>query len=219
MYEDNLSVFKPLEIYENEKILIQRIRNLSLKKRIVATYDNEKYLCTNTLRIGYLKNESFNLKFILSILNSNLINFIFLKRFLNKDIYSFQLQQIPIPKISSSQQQPFIEKAEKMLALNAELSEKSDLFLRLLSSKYQIDKLPRKIQKFRELDFAELLKSLKLSKLPLAEQADLMQYFEQNKSTILALQSQIDQTDREIDEMVFDLYGLNEEERKIVMES
>lgn len=106
-----------------------------------------------------------------------------------------------------------------MHTFNAELSEKSDLFLRLLSSKYRLESLPQKIQKFRELDFAELLKTLKLSKLPLAEQADLMQYFEQNKSTILALQSQIDQTDREIDEMVFDLYGLNEEERKIVMES
>lgn len=53
--------------------------------------------------------------------------------------------------------------------------------------------------------------------MPLSEQADLMQYFEQDKITILAVQSQIDQTDHEIDEMFFDLYGLNEEERSVVM--
>lgn len=129
------------------------------------------------------------------------------------------IERLPIKIISSEEQEKLLTLSRKMHTFNAELSEKSDLFLRLLSSKYRLESLPQKIQKFRELDFAELLKTLKLSKLPLAEQADLMQYFEQNKSTILALQSQIDQTDREIDEMVFDLYGLNEEERKIVMES
>ena len=66
-YENNLSVFKDLEIYLSEKILIQRIRNLSLRRRIIATYDGDKFLCTNTLRIGILKTNKFSLKFILSV--------------------------------------------------------------------------------------------------------------------------------------------------------
>jgi len=36
---------------------------------------------------------------------------------------------------------------------------------------------------------------------------------------ILELQSQINQTDREIDQLVYELYGLTEEEIKIVEES
>jgi hypothetical protein len=46
-----------------------------------------------------------------------------------------------------------------------------------------------------------------------------MDYFESKKKEILDLKSQIDTTDRQIDEMVFDLYGLTEEERRVVLES
>lgn len=46
-----------------------------------------------------------------------------------------------------------------------------------------------------------------------------MQFFEKKKTEVLAIEEQqIDATDREIDEMVFDLYGLSEEERKVVLD-
>jgi adenine-specific DNA-methyltransferase len=96
--ETDKSNFKDKVIYTQEKLLIQRIRNLSLSQRIVSTIDKEGYLCTNTLRIGILKNNTFSLKFILGIINSKLINYVFLKYFLNKDIYAYQLEQIPIVK-------------------------------------------------------------------------------------------------------------------------
>ena len=40
--------------------------------------------------------------------------------------------------------------------------------------------------------------------------------FRQKKPTSLALQSEIDRLDREIDERIYELYGLTEEERKVV---
>ncbi|MBI5159091.1 N-6 DNA methylase [Candidatus Micrarchaeota archaeon] len=40
---DNESDFKTSRIFEAEKILVQRIRNLSLKRRLVATLDGENY--------------------------------------------------------------------------------------------------------------------------------------------------------------------------------
>lgn len=95
-FENDKSVFKEHRIYHSPKILIQRIRNLSLKSRIIATLDEEKFLCTNTLRIGLLKNPKYSLEFILGLLNSKLINYVFLKLFLNKDIYAYQLEKIPI---------------------------------------------------------------------------------------------------------------------------
>ncbi len=91
----NKSVFKDFELYSSKKIFIQRIRNLSLKDRIVATLSNEIVLSTNTLRILTLK-ENFNLNTLLGILNSSLINYFFKKKFSNKDIYAYQLAQIPI---------------------------------------------------------------------------------------------------------------------------
>lgn len=46
-----------------------------------------------------------------------------------------------------------------------------------------------------------------------------MELFEDNKKKALELKSQIDQTDKEIDRMVYKLYGLTEEEIQIVENS
>jgi hypothetical protein len=54
-------------------------------------------------------------------------------------------------------------------------------------------------------------------KISLADQAELMQYFDAKKQEIIELKHTINVTDREIDDMVFDLYGLTEEERKVVL--
>lgn len=43
-----------------------------------------------------------------------------------------------------------------------------------------------------------------------------MHFFNEQKQLALQLKSEIDQTDREIDQMVYTLYGLTEEEIKIV---
>lgn len=40
--------------------------------------------------------------------------------------------------------------------------------------------------------------------------------FESEKAKANAIQQLIDKTDKEIDEMVYELYGLTEEERKVV---
>ena len=211
----------------SDKLLIQRIRNLSLKRRIVATFDDNKYLCTNTLRIGILKNELFNLKYILSVINSNLINFLFLKQFLNKDIYSFQLQQIPIKEISLEEQQPFIVKADEMLSLNKELQEVSEKFQRNLQREIipprLLEALPKKLQNWYELSFADFLKEISKIKgsrtLGLAEKADWEDYFLQEQQKAQFIKNTITQTDKEIDQMVYQLYGLTEEEIEIVENS
>ena len=46
-----------------------------------------------------------------------------------------------------------------------------------------------------------------------------MELFEENKKKALELKFQIDQTDKEIDRMVYELYGLTEEEIQIVENS
>ena len=48
---------------------------------------------------------------------------------------------------------------------------------------------------------------------------DWMEVFETKKSEAQALKSEIDKTDAEIDAMVYELYGLTEDEIKIVEES
>ena len=68
------------------------------------------------------------------------------------------------------------------------------------------------------MDFKEFLKELKKAKvkLSLSEEAEWMQYFNEQKQKAQSLKAQIEKTDKEIDQMVYELYGLTEEEIRIV---
>ena len=105
-----------------------------------------------------------------------------------------------------------------MLALNRELHDKSEGFLANIRTKYPIEKVTRKLEKWWELDFAGFIKELKIN-IKFEESEELMAYFDKRKSEVSALVARIDATDREIDDMVFELYGLTAEEKKVVLES
>jgi uncharacterized coiled-coil DUF342 family protein len=53
-------------------------------------------------------------------------------------------------------------------------------------------------------------------KLTFKQQDEWEDYFDSYKQEITDLQNRINQTDKEIDQMVYELYGLTEEEIKIV---
>ena len=66
-----------------------------------------------------------------------------------------------------------------------------------IRTKYPIEKVTRKLEKSEEL----------------------MAYFDKRKAEVRDILARIETTDREIDDMIFDLCGLTQEERKVVLES
>ena len=201
----------------DKKIVIQDIAT-----QITATVDNEKYLCNDTLNIIYSLNEGYTFEYILCILNSKLVNVWFKKIFpAGLHIKTNQLEQIPIPTISTECQQPFVTFANTMLSLNQQLQEKRSRFLRRLSENIEGVKITTALQSFDQMDFKGFVAELKKQKikLTLVQQDEWEEYFSKNVSECLQLAQQIRATDNEIDERVFDLYGLTPEEREIVMNS
>ena len=75
--------------------------------------------------------------------------------------------------------------------------------------------------KFDQLDFKGLMTELKKQKIhiPVKEQDEWEDFFNERVAECQELSAKIKATDEEIDNKVFDLYGLTEEERKIVMEA
>ncbi len=217
-FEQDKSVFKDLEIYEQPKILIQRIRNLSLKTRIVATLDTDNYLCTNTLRIGVLKNKNFDLKFILAILNSKIINWIFSKYFLNKDIYAYQLDRLPIPELSIDKQLNFRDLVTKILDLNKEIDKQKSKFINRIISNYNLQKISKNLSEFDVLNFSEFTNELKKNKIKISlkQQDELEEYFNENKNNINSLINQSLSIENQIDKMVNEIYGLTEKEIELI---
>jgi len=81
--------------------------------------------------------------------------------------------------------------------------------------------LPKKLQDWYMLTYAEFLKELekKKVKLTLSQKSEWEDYFTQEATKVLALKNEIDTTDKAIDKMVYELYGLTEEEIEIVDKS
>ena len=76
----------------------------------------------------------------------------------------------------------------------------------------------KKLQDWYKLTYSEFIKELakKKVKLSLSQEAEWEDYFMQESKKALELKSQIDATDKAIDKMVYELYGLSEEEISIV---
>jgi hypothetical protein len=94
-------------------------------------------------------------------------------------------------------------------------------FIELLQSQFDLPHLSTKLQQWPSLDFKGFMAELGKAKvqLSLEKQEEWMAYFTKKKTEANALQSEIDRIDKEIDKMVYGLYGLTQEEIEIVEQS
>ncbi|MCD6654247.1 MAG: BREX-1 system adenine-specific DNA-methyltransferase PglX [Sulfurovum sp.] len=206
-------------IFSNDKILIQRTRR-GLKRKLICYLDLDKYYNLNRLSNVVLTNEDFDIKYIYVLLNSELMDFYFNNVFNEYEVKPVHLSQLPIKILSLNMQQPFTQKADKMLSLNKQLQETKQNFTNELG----LEKPTKKLQNFEELEFEEFVSEYaKAKKLKFADKLQERNFkqewqaiFENDKALTCKLKDEIAKTDKEIDEMVYKLYDLSEDEIKIV---
>ena len=108
------------ELDLKEKILLQNTRNEALKTRIVATLDDTSIYGTQGLNFIIPKDDKANLHYLLGILNSKLINYLFATKFLNLAIKAEYVKQIRIPTATSSQRDCIVSKVNQILSTKKE---------------------------------------------------------------------------------------------------
>ncbi len=212
------------KFFEGPRLLFREIPGKS--RRIQAMFVEEVYYYGHSVTPFILldKLDVRSLKFILTIVNSKLLSFygnIKLPNF-GKEIFPKlnpqDIKLLPVAKSRTKDQQPFIAKADIMLSKNKELHDLKTGLLTLLRSKWEGLAVSKKLADWPALSFKEFLKELEKSKIKLSlpEQKEWLDYFESEKEKAAALQTLLTQTDKEIDRMVYQLYGLTEEEIEIV---
>ncbi len=215
---------KPIELYKAEKLLARQL--MSRQFRMNITYINEEVAFKKNLYAIYNLKKEYQYLYILSILNSRLFSFIqinFNTSLQRDDFPAFSLKDFKnfnIPYTTKERQEILCEKSKKMIELNFMLQKSRQNFINELDLK----KIPKKLQNFETLEFEEFVKEYKKAKkLKFADKLEERNFkndwkalFENDKKEVLELQSQINQTDKEIDQMVYELYGLSEDEIKIV---
>ena len=223
-YGDWLGASRDEKFFKDERILVRQIVSGN-PPRIYAGYTNEELYFT---QIGFgIIPKATNIKYLIGILNSTLINFYHKYRFLDLEKELFQkilianCKSLPI-KITPNKHEIGIEtKVDLMIHSNKELIEQSQKFQRTIQRKFELEELPKKLQDWYKLTYPEFIKELakKKVKLSLSQEAEWEDYFMQESKKVLELKSQIDATDKAIDTMVYELYGLSEEEIEIVEKS
>ena len=163
---------------------------------------------------------------LLAIFNSSLIRYeLNTNRRSNIHIYPDDWKRLTLPPLENETQRGVTSNlsvlADTMLTLHQQLHEKRARFLRRLTENFEGLKPTTALQQFDQLDFRGLMAELKKQKikLTLTQQDEWEDYFTGRVAECQELSAQIKATDNEIDNRVFDLYGLTEEERRIVIEA
>lgn len=210
---------REMSLFEQIKIITPEI---SLGTNM--TLDEENFY-HNTKCYSLILREEYQkyYKVILAILNSSILWYFLLNTgyVLRGGFFTFKtkyLEPFPIPELKSISSYKFIENADKMLSLNKILQENSQKFQRTIQRKFDLDELPGRLQNWYLLTYAEFITELgkKKIKLSLSNEAEWESYFLHESKIALDLKSKIEATDKEIDQMVYALYELTDEEIKIV---
>lgn len=219
-YGKFVASFVDPKFFIEERILIREIT----AERLYCAFSNEE-LYNNPSLINILNDKKIlDLKYALAVLNSTLIGWYHKKtspkagKGLFPKILINDVRNIPLIEAPSDSQNLFIKMTDHMVLLNNELFQVSQKFQRTITRKFELENISKKLQDWYNLSYAEFIKELAKQKikLTLSEEAEWEDYFNQEKSKAQNLQSEISKTDKEIDQMVYELYGLSEEEIRIV---
>lgn len=227
------------EYFEGPRIFIRQIPGTN---KLYSCFTDEDFIVDQSAYIIKNKPSSgFKIESVLPILNSKLI-FWFYRNESNEfdklfpKIKSKEIKNLPIPK-GISKKSDFLQRYSRDVnIMNQSLFKILEKFSAYLKQNFSFQKLPRKLQNWQELNFGQFIKELKkainkenrarrkneepeLPKLTKKDEFEWMELFEDNKEKAVELQNKINQTEAEIDQMVYELYGLNEEEIEIIENS
>lgn len=214
--QDSISYY---EEFSKPKIMYPNMTSL-----FPFIYDEKGFWGNDKTFMITANDDSVNLKFVTAILNSRLCK---LWIWYNcpelqggtREIRKVYFENFRIP--FNVDQQPLEKLTDLQMLQVGQLQEKRTRFLHRLSENFEGIKITTALQTFDQLDFKGFVSELKKQKikLSLVQQDEWEDYFNQYRQACQELSEQIQTTDNEIDNKVFDLYGLTQEEREIVINS
>lgn len=225
-YGEWLAAPRSRELFYNPKIVIRRTDD-----KILASLDLDNMIGVNSVHCAQLRQENNpeNLKFYLGLLNSRLLNWLF--QFNNFHMVGKPLAEVkvvfvtrlPVADANAEQKKQIASAVENILEHSRTIEENVSRFLSLMKSEFNIERISRKLDDWYSLEFKDLVneieKIIKPRKLSLQEKTEWMTYFEAEKSKAMAIIMLIEKTDLEIDQKVYELYGLTPNEIALVEES
>lgn len=171
---------------------------------------------------GVVPNDINNIKSMIAIINSKLINWYHQKVFYSIRIPQGSLkypinfiESIPYPQISGNDSNVLdglVDDLEYNIIL---LKKHNSSFAQIIKNEFKFNNWPTKLEKWWILSFDSFVKSLSL-KLSLQQKDELIQLYEKYRTNLQQLDAEIKKTDQEIDRLVYKLYDLADDEITII---
>ncbi len=171
--------------------------------------------------------ESYDLNYLIGIMNSQLVKYeLNANRRSNIHVYPDDWRRVKVVQAAEQYQIPICESVRQIRQKTQDLTCQAQNFIKYLKIKLPSLTLSKKLQNWHDLDVGDFIKELNKTikkaggeKLSKTDEMEWMEVFETKKAEAQTLKAQIEKTDKEIDQMVYELYGLSEEEIKIVESS
>jgi type I restriction-modification system DNA methylase subunit len=217
-----LGAARESRFFEEKRILFREIPGRN--RRIQAAYTEGVSYYGHSITPFILKQgiDSQILKAILAIVNSRLISWygnIKLPNF-GKEVFPKlnpqDIKLLPIARSFANRETELIKVADLMISLNQKLFDLDGVFSDLLAQKFGLT--VKKTLSLSVIESKQLFKEFKKQKilLTLREQSEWLEYFNEQKLKAQIIKTDIEQTDKIIDKLVYELYELSEEEVIIV---
>lgn len=199
------------ERFEQPKVLVRDTGG-----GLMATFDDQAYYVKDVIIVENKEKSVPLLKTLAALLNSKVLRWYYETSFPTLHVQRDELASLPIPYVNNTEE--IASLADKMLSLNKDLQAKRARFIRRLQDNMPDIKITGTLETFDTLDFAGFVAELKKQKiaLSLVQQDEWEDYFNQYKTACSELTSAISATDAEIDSRVYALYGLTDEEIKVI---
>ena len=218
-YGEWLAAPRELKYFTGERIVFREI----LGKTLISTILTEDFKIDRSLYIALPLNDSVDIYYVDGILNSQLMSTYF--RFANNEFDNLfpkmrvaEFRELPIKNTNKEEQLIMADRVKQMLSLNKDLQTKRNRFYRRLKDNFEDIKITGALETFDLLEFKEFIRELgkQKIKLSLVQQDDWEEYFNHYKTECNELVNEITAVDSKIDELVYQLYNLTEEEIKVV---
>lgn len=111
---DSFQQCAPQSVFRAKEKLIYKF----ISKKLVFAYDDKQTLTLNSCNILIPNIKGLDIKYILAILNSDVAQFYFEKKFNSVKVLRSHLEQIPIPYVDNQLQKPIIDLVNKIMSQN-----------------------------------------------------------------------------------------------------
>jgi type I restriction-modification system DNA methylase subunit len=207
---------RTIDIFRGEKLFIRRTDD-----KLLVAYDDQDSISINSAHVLKIKNtDEHDYKTLMALLNSKLMKWVFqFENFhmVNKPLAEIKvifLERLPIKIPIGSK---FLHQTSNdLISLFHELETVENSLNSVLSSKFEDPTWLKKFKNWTKLSDTTFLKYFESQQVTVSRQAEWLDFFRSQKTKALLLEERITTIQSQIDNVIYKLYNLNEEDIEMI---